>query len=118
VALLDHGGSIFWTTRDAAQFALKNAHRRAGLPLLDEHGNPTNPFAQNFAPLATTRVVDLSRTDTDKFLTGLDLPLPEPIDLPDGTAVLVRSDGTGLGWGKILQQGEKLKNRLDRSQVF
>lgn len=118
VALLDHGGSIFWTTRDAAQFAIKNAHRRTGLPLLDEHGNPTNPFAQIFAILATTRVVDLSPTDTEKFLTGLDLPLTERVDLPDGTAVLVRSDDTGLGWGKILQKGRKLKNRLDRSQVF
>ena len=116
-ALLDHGGELFLCTKDVALFATRNAHRRAGMHIEDKYGNPTNTFAMKFGGLANKNVVQLSETEADKFLEGLDISLKKSLDMKDGTAVLVREGNRCLGWGKSMQKGYRLKNRLDRGTI-
>lgn len=116
-SLLDHGGELFITTRDVAIFATRNAHRRAGMHIADKHGNPTNTFAMKFGGFSNKNIIQLSKEDANKYLEGLDLQQKEPLDMKDGTIVLVREGKRCLGWGKIMQKGCRLKNRLDRGNV-
>lgn len=116
--VLERGGECFFATAAAAQFAIKNPHRRAGLKILDAHDQPTTEWALKFGDLATENVLELGEKEAEKFLEGLDLPLQEPRNFEDGTAVLVRKNGTCIGWGKVIKSGSLLKNKLDRSLVF
>jgi 16S rRNA (cytosine1407-C5)-methyltransferase len=116
-SLLDNGGEIFLCSREVAFFATHNAFRRAGMHIADKHGNPTNAFSMKFGGFANKNIIQLSKEDADKYLEGLDLQQKVPIDLKDGTIVLVREGKRCLGWGKIMQKGCRLKNRLDRGNV-
>ena len=116
-ALLDHGGELFLGTKDVTLFATRNAHRRAGMHIEDKYGNPTNTFAMKFGGLANNNIVQLSKAEADKFLEGTDIQLQEPLATKEGSAVLVREGKRCLGWGKSMQKGYRLKNRLDRGQL-
>lgn len=116
-SLLDNGGDLYLTSKEVAGFANKNAHRRAGMQIADKHGNPTNSFAMKFGGLANKNIIQLSKEETDKFLEGTDLPLTEPLDVKDGTAILIREDNRCLGWAKSMQNGHRLKNKLDRGTI-
>jgi NOL1/NOP2/fmu family ribosome biogenesis protein len=116
-ALLDNGGEIFLCSKDVALFATRNAFRRAGMHIADKHGNPTQAFALKFGHLANNNIVQLSKENADKFLEGLDIQLPEPLTMKDGTTVLVREGNRCLGWGKSMQNGHRFKNRLDRGTI-
>lgn len=116
-SLLDNGGDLYLTSKEVAHFAIKNAHRRAGMNILDKHGNPTNAFAMKFGALANKNIIQLTKEEADKFLQGTDLPLTTPLDTKDGTTLLVKENDRCLGWGKSMQNGYRLKNRLDRATV-
>ncbi len=116
-SLLEHGGEIFLCTKDVALFATRNAHRRAGMHIEDKYGNPTNAFAMRFGRLANNNIVQLTKEEANKFLEGADIQFPEPLDMKDGTTVLVREENRCLGWGKSMQKGYRLKNRLDRGTI-
>ncbi len=116
-SILEHGGEIFLTNRDVAIFVTRNAHRRAGMHLADKHGNPTNSFAMKFGEFANKNIIQLSTEDAERFLSGIDLQKKEPLKMKDGTIVLIREGKRCLGWGKIMQKGYRIKNRLDRNTI-
>ena len=116
-ALLENGGELFLCAKDVAIFATRNAFRRAGMHIADKYGNPTQSFALKFGAFANKNIIQLSSSDANKFLEGLDLQLTEPLAMKDGTTVLVREKGRCIGWGKIMQNGNRLKNRLDRGTI-
>lgn len=116
-SLLDHGGDLYLTSKEVTGFAIKNAHRRAGMHIFDTHGNPTQAFALKFGDLSNNNFIQLSKNDANKFLEGLDIQLETALDVKDGTPLLVREGTRCLGWGKAMKNGTRLKNKLDRGTI-
>ncbi len=117
-AWLQNNNEIWCTTKEAANFALKNPHRRAGFPVFDKHGNITSVFALHFGKFATKNFVMLDDNQKDRWLAGMDLMFDLSLDYEDGEAVLVKYEWFCLGYGKVQKGGKKLKNKLDRDLVF
>lgn len=114
LVFLEKNKAYFLTSRSAASFALRNPHRRCGLPVLDKHGNITSAFALHFGKYATQNVRNLSPEEKDRWLEGYDVPLGKTDILSE--EILVQYEGFCLGHGKI--HNHMLKNKLDRSLVF
>ncbi len=114
----EKNGDIWMIAKDAAGFLTRNQFRRAGMKILDRDRNITSTFAIHFGVFATKNVIKLSIDQKDKWLEGLDLNFEARLDYPDGTEVLVRFDDFCLGHGKVMKEGKKLKNKLDRDLVF
>ena len=109
---LSKNGALFLTTKSAMSFCNHYLWRRAGLKILDKDKNITTEFAIKFGNLATKRVLDLSRTQTVRWLAGYDLEFE---GYEEGFYI-VKYKNYYLGWGKMLPG--KLKNKLDRDRVF
>jgi len=109
---------LYLTTPEATRFMQSNLFRRVGLKISDKDDNLTTCIAQKLAPLATKNVADLDAEQTTRWLAGFDIPLKTEkfSSLKNGTAVLVRHQAFGLGWGKVING--KIKNKLDRDLVF
>ena len=116
-SLLDNSGELYICPREVAIFAMRNAYRRAGMHIFDKHGNPTHPFAIKFGKFANKNIVQLNKEDADKFLLGTDLQLKEQLEFKDGTPLLAKEGDNCIGWGKSMQNGYRLKNRLDRGLI-
>jgi 16S rRNA (cytosine1407-C5)-methyltransferase len=116
--ILERNDTLFITTKAAAQFATHHSYRRAGLPMIDKHGNIMSPFAIHYGPHATENILKLTTEEKERWLEGFDLSLFKPLERPDGTEIFVQYEGFCLGHGKVLNKGKKLKNKLDRSLVF
>ncbi|MCF7830937.1 NOL1/NOP2/sun family putative RNA methylase [Candidatus Gracilibacteria bacterium] len=117
--LLERNGDVFLTTKDAAQFAAKNPHRRCGLPIMDKNKNITSQFALHYGSLATKNFITISEPEKERWLAGYDLPVSiSNEEIKDGQEILVRYEDLCLGNGKVQNGGMKLKNKLDRNLVF
>ncbi len=115
---LERGTALYLTTKSAASFAIHHPHRRTGLPMFDKHGNITTSFALRYGRWATKHILELSDEEKGRWLEGFDIPLADPMQIEDGTEILVQYKGFCLGHGKLQNKGKKLKNKLDRSLVF
>ena len=117
-AFIQKNNAIWITSKEAARFALKNPHRRVGFPVLDEYRNITSVFAIQFGVSAKTNFVTLDTSQKEKWLRGEDLYFDEPLNPKEGSEVLVRYEHFCLGYGKVQNEGTKLKNKLDRDLVI
>lgn len=120
-SFIEKKGELFVTNDLAFHFAKKNRYQRLGIKILDKHGNITQEFAQHFGSTATKRVIDISKEERDRFLTGYDLEKSADF-FEDASGAfkniyLVRFDRFCLGWGKQVKSGV-LKNKLARDLVF
>ena len=118
LALLEKDRAFYLTNKYAAGYATKNAHRRVGMKIIDEYGNPTTDFARTFGGRCTQNVLNLDETQMKDFLAGKNLSLTEKSGFKDGNAVIVKYQNQGLGWGKIVKNGRQLKNKLERNLVM
>jgi 16S rRNA (cytosine1407-C5)-methyltransferase len=109
---------LYLTTLAATNFMQNNLFRRVGLRVSDKDENLTTEFAMQLGTHATINVAELDADQTDRWLQGFDIPTTDETlnSLKDGTAVLVRHQNFGLGWGKVIKG--KIKNKLDRDLVF
>lgn len=114
ISILKHQNGLSITTKEAGSFAVRNPHRRCGLPILDKYGNITSSFAIHFGHLATLNILELSLEQKDRWMAGYDVPLSQ--NFPSGPEILVQYQGFCLGYGKV--QKQNLKNKLDRNLVF
>jgi len=109
---------LYLTTPQAAQFMQSNLFRRVGLRIRDKDDNLTTEFAMQIGAHATKNVAELDADQTERWLQGYDIPTTDKTltSLKNGSAVLVRHQNHGLGWGKVING--KIKNKLDRDLVF
>jgi 16S rRNA (cytosine1407-C5)-methyltransferase len=112
---LDRNGEISIASDMAAYFGIKNAHRRVGIPIFDKYKNPTTEFSTLFGAIANKNIVQITETDSQKFLTGLDIEYSG--DVPESTPLLIRSGHFCIGWGKAQPKNGKIKNKLDRKLI-
>ncbi len=117
-SLLEKNGDIFITTKAAASFATKNPHRRAGMKIVDQDGNFSTEFAVKFGREATKNIFEMTKEQKLKFLAGFDLFLDKTIEIKNGEPVFMRHEGRCFGVGKIMDNGKKIKNKLDRTWIL
>ncbi len=115
LAVVEKDRAFYLTNKYTAGYATKNAHRRVGLKIMDEYGNPTTEFARTFGELCQQNVLEVSEKEMKDFFAGKNLQLPENMNLKDGEAVIVKYKNQGLGWGKVTKNGKQLKNKLERN---
>jgi len=115
--ILDRDGLYFLASKPAGLFALRNLHRRAGIPLLDKDKNLESAFSIAFGHFASKNIVQLDRAQADRWKEGFDLPFETTLPFPNSTEVLVLFHDFCLGTGKIMKEGKKLKNKLNRELI-
>lgn len=118
LAIIEKDHAFFLTNKYAAGYSTKNAHRRVGLKIIDEYGNPTTNFARTFGELCNINTLDLSEQQMKDFFAGKNLLFEEKSGYKDGTALILKYNGQGIGWGKIVKNGKQLKNKLERNMVM
>lgn len=121
--LVSKDGEIWLMTRDCYAFVRKNLYQRAGLQVMDRDGNFSSEFVIGFGRYATGGFVGLDDQMRDRWLAGYDLSLEERIEKTEGKKqktdkLLVKYGRFCLGWGKVMHDGTKLKNKLSRDLVF
>ncbi len=118
--LIERNNEIFITTRDVGGFCKKNLFRRFGMKILDKDRNITTQFAMSYGEFATKNLINLDKKQKDKYLAGFDLFFEEPFDdlTKNGEQVLIKYKNFCLGYGKIQNDGKKLKNKLDRNLII
>ncbi len=99
-------------------------YQRSGFLLMDKDQNFSSEFAFHFGKHANAGFVELDEKEKDRWLEGYDLDLSVSNVVP-GTGkeafkniLFVKYGRFCLGWGKIMNQGDKLKNKLNRDLVF
>ncbi len=115
--LVEKNNEIFITTREVGAFCKKNLFRRFGMKILDKDRNITTQFAMTYGKFATKNIISLTETQKDKWLAGYDLFLDEEVKNMD-KEIIVRYQSYCLGYGKLQNQGKKLKNKLDRNLII
>lgn len=114
-ALLEKNNIIYLSTPDLSWFLKRIKAQHVGIPLFNRETGILTDFAIHFGSFATHNVLELTEEQKEKFLYGYDLLLPD-FDFEHGQEIIVRFEGTALGYGKFVQG--KLKNKLDRWRVW
>ncbi len=116
--LLEKNGNIFITTKTASIFATKNPHRRVGMLIFDKDGNFSTEFVVRFGRKATKNVFEMTKEQKLKFLEGFDLFLEKSLEIENGVQIFMFYKERCFGVGKILNNGKKIKNKLDRTWIL
>ncbi len=117
--ILERNGDVFLTTKESAQFSSKNPHRRCGLNILDNNKNITSQFALHYGSLATKNIFLLTEEEKNRWLSGYDIEVNiSNEEIKDGQEILVKYQNFCLGNGKVQNNGQKIKNKLDRNLVL
>ncbi len=117
-SLLEKNGNIFITTKSASMFAKQNPHRRVGMKIIDQDGNFSTEFAVKFGREATKNIFEMNQEQKLKFLAGFDLFLDKGIEMKNGDQIFMRYENRCFGVGKIMNDGKKIKNKLDRTWIL
>ena len=118
LAVIEKDHQFYLTNKYAAGFSTKNAHRRAGMKIIDEYGNPNTDFARTFGRLCTKKVIEINEQQMKDFFAGNNINFEEKLDEKDGTALIVKYKNQGIGWAKVMKNGKQLKNKLERNMTF
>ena len=118
LALIEKDHAFYLTNKSVASYAIKNAHRRVGLKIIDEYGNPTTNFARTFGENCSQNILDLDEKQKADFFAGKNLILNAKSNFKDGDCLIIRYKEQGLGWGKVIKNGRQLKNKLERNLVM
>ncbi len=117
-SLIEKNSEIWLASQESAQFAVRNPHRRVGMPVLDKDKNITSVFALHFGVFAAKNVIELDEKQKYQWMRGLDLAFEKGLEYENSTEIFVKYGDFCLGHGKVMNEGKKLKNKLDRDLVF
>ncbi len=114
--LIEHQDDIFLCSPDITNQLKKVPVITAGLKIYNRIKGITTEFALHIGTEATKQILQIDKSQKEKFLYGYDLNIPSDKQWTQGQEIIIKYKNYPLGHGKIVNG--KIKNKLRSNLVY